>query len=227
MNIAEPIRAIRLARLSARRSSAGPDENRLRPPLMVSCHSPISATTQRISRDALSRQRASLKGKPLDVKTIGRELNVRYVLEGSVQRSGNRMRVNVDTAHRRYCRLSTWQRACDAHFPPRRGATTDLYFQGLAWINRGATPDNVVQARRFFDRALTADPDNVDALVASARAEVIEGVSAFVADPIAAFAGAETKLTRALSLVPDHARGHAVLGHVEIVTIRFAECEHL
>jgi adenylate cyclase len=35
------------------------------------------------------------KGKPLDVKTIGRELNVRYILEGSVQRGGNRMRVNV------------------------------------------------------------------------------------------------------------------------------------
>ena len=35
------------------------------------------------------------KGKPIDVKTIGRELNVRYVLEGSVQRGGNRMRVNV------------------------------------------------------------------------------------------------------------------------------------
>ena len=35
------------------------------------------------------------KGKPLDAKTIGRELNIRYVLEGSVQRSGGRMRVNV------------------------------------------------------------------------------------------------------------------------------------
>jgi len=35
------------------------------------------------------------KGKPNDVKQIGRELNVRYVLEGSVQRGGNRMRVNV------------------------------------------------------------------------------------------------------------------------------------
>jgi TolB-like protein len=35
------------------------------------------------------------KGKPIDAKTIGRELNVRYVLEGSVQRSGGRMRVNV------------------------------------------------------------------------------------------------------------------------------------
>ena len=35
------------------------------------------------------------KGKAVDVKTIGRDLNVRYVLEGSVQRGGNRMRVNV------------------------------------------------------------------------------------------------------------------------------------
>src|SRR5208337_1539777 len=32
------------------------------------------------------------KGKSLDVKTIGREMNVRYILEGSVQRGGNRMR---------------------------------------------------------------------------------------------------------------------------------------
>ena len=33
--------------------------------------------------------------KPVDVREIGRDLNVRYVLEGSVQRSGERMRVNV------------------------------------------------------------------------------------------------------------------------------------
>src|SRR5208337_2142949 len=35
------------------------------------------------------------KGKHVDLKQIGRELSVRYVLEGSVQRAGNRMRVNV------------------------------------------------------------------------------------------------------------------------------------
>src|SRR5450631_300309 len=35
------------------------------------------------------------KGKPVDVKKLGHELNVRYVLEGSVQRGGNRLRVNV------------------------------------------------------------------------------------------------------------------------------------
>ena len=35
------------------------------------------------------------KGKPVNVRAIGRELNVRYIMEGSVQRGGARMRVNV------------------------------------------------------------------------------------------------------------------------------------
>jgi TolB-like protein/class 3 adenylate cyclase len=37
----------------------------------------------------------TFKGKAVDLKQIGRELNVRYMLEGSVQRGGNRLRVNV------------------------------------------------------------------------------------------------------------------------------------
>src|SRR5262249_40764907 len=37
----------------------------------------------------------TFKGKAIDVKKLGRELNVRYVLEGSMQRGGNRLRVNV------------------------------------------------------------------------------------------------------------------------------------
>ena len=52
---------------------------------------------------ALSRNRAffviarnssfTYKGKPIDTKQVARELGVRYVLEGSVRRSGNRVRV--------------------------------------------------------------------------------------------------------------------------------------
>ena len=75
----------------------------------------------------------------------------------------------------------------------------DLYFQGLAWFNKGMTPDNMAQARSFFDRALAADPDNVDALIGSARADLVEGANSFVTDPTAAFAAAEAKLTKALS----------------------------
>ena len=35
------------------------------------------------------------KGKPVDAKTIGKDLGVRYVLEGSVQPTGNQVRVNA------------------------------------------------------------------------------------------------------------------------------------
>ena len=200
------------------------------------------------------------KGKPLDVKTIGRELNVRYVLEGSVQRGGNRMRVNVqlidaetgnhlwaerfdkpladffDMQDEIVARLAS---ALDAQLvaaEARRAEQTpkpdsmDLFFQGLAWLNKGATPDHVAQACGFFDRALAADPDNVDARIGSARADVIDGATLFVTGPMAAFAAAEAKLTKALSSVPDHARAHMTLGLVEIFTRRaaegIAECQH-
>ena len=47
---------------------------------------------------------------------------------------------------------------------------------------------------------------------------------------MAAFAAAEAKLTKALSSVPDHARGHTTLGIVYIYTKRamegIAECKH-
>ena len=106
----------------------------------------------------------------------------------------------------------------------------DLYFQGMAWFNRGFTPNNVAQSRSFFDRALSADPNNVDALVWSARTDVAAGAFLFVTDPAAAFVAAEAKLTKALLSVPDHARAHMHLGHVDIMTKRaaegIAECEH-
>ena len=106
----------------------------------------------------------------------------------------------------------------------------DLYFQGTAWFNKGTTRDHVAQARNFFERALTADPDNVEALIGSAWANVADGTYLSVTDPTAAFAAAEAKLTKALSLVSDHARGHLWLGLVHIFTKRAAEgiaqCEH-
>jgi TolB-like protein len=200
------------------------------------------------------------KGKPLDANAIGRELNVRYVFEGSVQRGGTRMRVNVqlidaetgnhlwaerfdkpladlfDMQDEIVARLAGALNAQLAAAEARRAEqapnpdSMDLYFQGLAWFNKGRTPDNVARARGLFDRALAADPDNIDALVGSARADVTEGALFFVTNPKAAFAAAEAKLTKALSSIPDHARAHAVLGLVDILTKRaaegIAECEH-
>ena len=38
------------------------------------------------------------KGRAFDIKRIGKELGVRYVLEGSVRRSGNRLRITGQAA---------------------------------------------------------------------------------------------------------------------------------
>src|SRR5260370_16060486 len=35
----------------------------------------------------------TFKGKPVDIKQVARDLGVRYVLEGSVRKSGNRIRI--------------------------------------------------------------------------------------------------------------------------------------
>ncbi len=105
------------------------------------------------------------KGKPVDLKQIGRELNVRYVLEGSVQRGANRMRVNVQL-------IAAKARHAEQAANP---TSMDLYFQGRAWLNKGLSPDNVARARGLVDRALSADPNNVDALVGSGRADALAG----------------------------------------------------
>ena len=122
------------------------------------------------------------KGKPLDVKTIGRELNVRYVLEGSVQRGGNRMRVNVqlidaetgnhlwaerfdkpladlfDMQDEIVARLANALNAQLVAAEARRAErapnpdSMDLYFQGLAWLNKGQ-PLTMLRKRATFSIA--------------------------------------------------------------------------
>src|SRR5271156_3025209 len=84
----------------------------------------------------------------------------------------------------------------------------DLFFQGLAWFNKGQTPDSVGRAQTFFERAPAVYPDNVEALVGAAGADLAAAGLSFVPDPIATFGVAEAKLLKALSLVPNHARGH-------------------
>ena len=93
------------------------------------------------------------------------------------------------------------------------------------WLGstRVRTPDNVAQARSFFERALTADPDNVDALIGSARADAIEGAIFFVTDPMAAFVAAEAKLTKGLVARSRTMRAAIMLlGLVDIFTKRAA-----
>ena len=105
----------------------------------------------------------------------------------------------------------------------------DLYFQGMAWYNKGYTPEYMTQARGFFERALAINPQSVGALVGMARVDVLMGSAALTDDRAARYAAAEPNAIKALSLAPDHARAHFVLGWVYVSTNRaaqgIAECE--
>jgi len=195
----------------------------------------------------------TFKGKAVGVKQIGRELNVRYVLEGSVQRGGNRFRVNVqlidaETGNHLWAErfdkpvadlfdmqdeiVSRLANTLDAQLiaaEARRAEgslhpnSMDLYFRGRACWNKGATREYLTQARGYFERALELEPGNIEALVGTAQAESLLGGTFFNEDRIARLAVAETALIKALSLAPNHAVAHAALGFVQAHTNRAAQ----
>jgi tetratricopeptide (TPR) repeat protein len=105
----------------------------------------------------------------------------------------------------------------------------DFYFQGMAWFNKGPTPEHMAQAARFFERALALDPKNIEALVGMADVNTSTASTFLTDDRVPALVGAERALIKALSLAPQHARAHVSLGVVKILTNRtaqgVAECE--
>jgi TolB-like protein/class 3 adenylate cyclase/Tfp pilus assembly protein PilF len=199
------------------------------------------------------------KGKAVDLKQVGRELNVNYVLEGSVQRSGDRLRVNVQLVNAetgallwvdRFDKLlsdlfdmqdeivaqlanalSAQLTDAEANRAKRsqHPNSMDLFFQGRASWNKGWTPENMAQARGFFERALELDPGNVAAIVSLAAAENAMAASYLTDDRAAHLGLAEARLVKALSLAPNYAAAHFSLGGVLVATNRavqgIAECE--
>jgi Tfp pilus assembly protein PilF len=191
------------------------------------------------------------KGKAVDLKQIGQELNVRYALEGSVQRGGGRLRVNVqlldaetgahlwadrfdkpvadlfdmqDEIVSRLARTLDYQLVVAEARRAERSLhpdATDLNFQGLACMYK-ATADHLTQARGFFERALVIDPRSIRALVGVANVELNLGGSLLADDRAARCSAAETHAINALSLVPDHAGAHLALGSAYILTNRAA-----
>ena len=199
------------------------------------------------------------KGRHVDLKQIGRELGVRYVLEGSVQRVASRMRINVqlidaetgnhlwaerfdkpiadlfDMQDELGARLANQLGTELVTMEARRAAraphpdSMDLYFQGMAYVNRGSDPVNLSQAREFFEQALCLDAGNVDAMVGTAFVDATRGTSMLTGDRTARLMAAETTLAKVLAHKPNHAMAHCLMGVVQIFTKRaaqgIAECE--
>ena len=192
----------------------------------------------------------TFKGKNVDAREIGKELGVRYVLEGSVQRDPGQVRVNVqlidaetgnhlwaDRFDKPLTDLFEMQDEIVARLANQLGTeliaaearraqqapnpnSMDLYFQGLASFNKGISLENMDHARGFFERALTLDPGNVDAALGVGRADFIVGAAHLSDDTPARLAAAEAMMGKVLSLRPNDALAHETLGGVMTQTKR-------
>ena len=193
------------------------------------------------------------KGKHVDVKQIRRDLNVRYVLEGSVQRAGSRMRVNVqlidaesgnhlwaerfdkpvadlfDMQDEIVARIANalsaqlfWAEARRAERKPNPDSM-DLCFQGWAAMHKRFTPDGLATARGSFERAAALDSANPWALIGLAAVDIQAALNFLTDDQAARLAAAEGALTAALSLAPENALAHLLLGVVQMHTSRASE----
>ena len=186
----------------------------------------------------------TFKGKNVDAREIGKELGVRYVLEGSVQRDAGRVRVNVqlidaesgkhlwaerfdkpladlfemqdEIVARLANQLGTELTSAEAHRAERASNpdSMDLFFQGLASLNKGINLENMTQARGYFERALIADPGNLDALLGVGRVDYSVGGAFLSDDRDARLAAAEAKIARVLSLRPNDALAHEIMGGI-------------
>ncbi len=139
------------------------------------------------------------KGEAVDVKRVGRELGVRYVLEGSVRRAGDRVRINaqlVDAEAGRHVWAERFDRQMDDVFKLQ----DDIVARIAATVGPEITLAEI-------ERARGKRPDTLDAWDHYLRA--IAAYHRMTKDDVAA---AISLLEKAIEVEPEFANAYALLG---------------
>ena len=182
----------------------------------------------------------SFKGKNPDVSDLGKKLNVENVVEGSVRRDGNRVRISAQLINARnglQLWSETYERELQGVFalqdeitraivdalkiklaislPAHEQRNTegyDLYLQGLYFSNKGSEED-LRKALSFFQRSLEKDPTFSRAWTGIAK------VWFFLADvhvkPLDAYPQSKAAALKAIALDENDAEAHCYLGEAK------------
>ena len=184
----------------------------------------------------------SFKGKSVNAREVGEKLNVANVLEGSLRREGNRVRVTAELINARsgfHLWTETYDRKLEDVFAlqdeitraivdalkiklavslpaheQRNTEVYDLYLQGLYFSNKGSEED-LRRALSFFQRAVEKDPTFARAWTGIAK------VWYFLADvyvkPLDAYPASKEAALKAIALDEKDAEAHCYLSEAKRV----------
>jgi TolB-like protein len=182
------------------------------------------------------------RNKPVDTKQIGHELCVGYVLEGSVRRSGNNLRVNAqlidaDTAAHLWAErfdgdtgdlfalqneitsriavaLNLELIDAEAARPAENPDAVDYILRGRAENSKPPTRENYATRISLYERALALDPRSVEAQSLLAAMLIARAHDEMAEDPAVDIARAERLIGQALATSPRSALAHLAKGHL-------------
>jgi adenylate cyclase len=191
------------------------------------------------------------RDKPIDTRQIGRELSVRYVLEGSVQRSGSRVRVNTQLidaetdAHlwaERFAgdagdlfalqdeitsliavALNLELIGAEAARPTEHPDALDFIFRARAALLKPLSRDTYAEAIGLYERALAVDPHSVEAQSRLAGALGGRVLERMTVSAAADIARAEGLVRQALAASPRSLLPHYAKGAVLRAQNRYKE----
>jgi adenylate cyclase len=182
------------------------------------------------------------RNKSVDSRQIGRELGVRYVMEGSVRRSRNQIRVNVqliDAETDRHLWAERFDRdagdlfalqdevtsclanelgveliVAEAARPGEHPDTLDCILRGRAAGLKPYSRENKAEQISLFEHALVLDPQSVEAQSRLAGSLVDRVFDRTIGSATADLERAEGLVGRALAASPRSAYAHFVQGRV-------------
>jgi TolB-like protein/Tfp pilus assembly protein PilF len=176
------------------------------------------------------------RNKPIDVKQIGRDLGVRYLLEGSVQRWGNRLRVTsqlIDAETDAHLWAERFDRdtgdlfalqneitsrlantlgielvAAEAARTTERPDALDYLLRGRAAQSKPASRENFAEQISLFEHALALDPQSFEGQSRLAIALAGRVLNGVTDSAAADLARAEGLVGQALAASPRYAYAH-------------------
>ena len=178
----------------------------------------------------------SFEGTNLGVKEIAEKLGVRHILEGSLRREGNRIRVTaqlVNASDGFHLWSETYEREVQGIFavqdeitraitdalkvklagarPAQKQNTEahDLYLQGVFFSNK-STEEGLRKALEFFQRSLEKDPNSARAW--SGIAKTWNWLADAYVRPSEAYPQMKAAAEKAIALDPDNAEAHIWMG---------------